>query len=95
LAVCGIIELIVRRFNFSRGYIFRNSDDGRHFSEIYEFSNDGVAATKEMFQNRSYEDERPDYRKHFNDDGIFWMEIESVDAELFETFDNQNIHTLV
>lgn len=95
LAVCGIIELIVRRFNFSRGYIFRNSDDGRHFSEIYEFCNDGVAATKEMFQNRSYEDERPDYRKHFNDDGIFWMEIESVDAELFETFDNQNIHTLV
>ncbi|MFR5880034.1 MAG: hypothetical protein ACLUEQ_04080 [Cloacibacillus evryensis] len=54
-----------------------------------------MAATKEMFQNRSYEDERPDYRKHFNDDGIFWMEIESVDAELFETFDNQNIHTLV
>ncbi|MDO4561101.1 MAG: sensor domain-containing diguanylate cyclase [bacterium] len=95
LAVHGTIELIVRRFRFSRGYIFRNSDDNRYFSEIYEFCNDGVAATGAMFQNRSYEEERPNYLSNFNEDGIFWMELDNVDARLHETFRRQDIYTLV
>ncbi len=95
IAIKSVMELIVRHFNFARGYIFENSPDNRYFSEVFEICNEGVEPTIQLLQNCSYETDRPDYHLNFDNDGIFLMDMETYTGNMHDLFKKQNITSLI
>lgn len=71
-AVNSILELVGRKFNVSRVYIFEDSKDGAHCSNTFEWCNEGVKPEIDTLQNISYEELGGNYQDNFNENGIFY-----------------------
>ena len=71
-SVNDILELVGRKMNVSRVYVFENSDDNKYCSNTFEWCNDGIHPEIQNLQNISYETEIPDYEDNFNEQGIFY-----------------------
>lgn len=66
-----ILEIIGRRFDVSRAYIFEDSDDDSSSANTFEWCNEGIVPQQQELQNVSYGD-LGNYRGNFNDDGVFY-----------------------
>ena len=88
-----ILEIVGKRFDVSRAYIFENSEDGQYTSNTYEWCNEGIAPEKENLQECSLVDPI-DYKEFFKESAIFYCrDIESLPPALTEFFGAQGIRS--
>ena len=71
-SVNDILELVGKKMNVSRVYVFENSDDNQYCSNTFEWCNEGIAPEIHNLQNISYETDIPNYEDNFNEQGIFY-----------------------
>lgn len=66
-----ILEIIGKRFDVSRAYIFESTPDGRYCDNTYEWCNSGIEPEKENLQHLSYAD-LDHYEKLYKDSSVFY-----------------------
>lgn len=93
LVVHLILEIIGKRFDVSRAYVFENSADDAYCDNTFEWCNDGITPEKENFQHFPYT-EAEGYQDLFNNDSIFYcQDIHSLPPHLTALFMRQSIHS--
>lgn len=70
-AIRLLLEIIGKRFDVSRAYIFENTDDGKYCDNTYEWCSEGISPEKEMLQHVSYED-FDSYADLFKESAVFY-----------------------
>lgn len=96
-AVQSILEMVGKKFNVSRAYIFENSEDGTHCCNTFEWCNEGISPQIENLQSISYEEDLNNrYLDNFNEDGIFYCrDICSLEEEPYAILAPQGIKSLL
>lgn len=76
----AILEMVGRQFNVSRVYIFEDAQDDTHFSNTFEWCNEGVAPQKEKLQRCNYEalGGRHTYLQLFGGNSVFFCQDISI-----------------
>ncbi len=70
-AIPLILEIVGRKFDVSRVYIFEDTEDGEYCSNTFEWCNEGIVAQKDFLQNVPYE-ELDHFDENFDENGIFY-----------------------
>lgn len=87
-AVETILEIVGRRFDVSRAYVFENSADGEYTDNTYEWCNEGITPQKESLQHFSYE-QVDGYEELFRNNAVFYCRdihaLTPAQAALFES----------
>lgn len=95
-AVNSILELVGRRYNVSRVYIFEDSEDGNYVSNTFEWCNDGIEPEIDNLQHISYERMGKNYRDNFDENGIFYcQDISDLSKELYNILLPQGIRSVL
>ena len=90
-AVESILEIIGRRFDVSRAYVFENSANGKYTNNTYEWCNEGIQPQKEFLQQYPYENVKG-YKALFQDRSIFYCrDIHSLTPEQTRLFESQGV----
>lgn len=88
-----MLEIIGKRFDVSRAYVFENSEDGLYCDNTYEWCNEGIAPQKDIFQHFSYK-QVEGYENLFVDGSIFYCrDIRSLPPAITALFESQGIHS--
>lgn len=91
-----LLEMIGRRMNVSRVYIFENSEDNRFCSNTYEWCNTGILPEIQNLQKISYETDIPGYSDYFDENGIFYCpDISVVGQGTYEILEPQGIKSML
>ena len=91
-----ILDLVGRKMNVSRVYVFENSDDNRFCSNTYEWCNEGIRPEIDNLQNISYETDIPDYADNFDEDGIFYCpDINILPEHVYDIVAPQGIKSML
>lgn len=92
-AVQMILEIVGKRFDVSRAYVFENSEDGQYCDNTYEWCNTGIPPQKDLLQHFWYGDIL-EYHTLFNSDAIFYCrDISSLTPEQMELFKSQGVRS--
>lgn len=95
-AINSILELVGRRYNVSRVYIFEDSEDGNYVSNTFEWCNDGIEPEIDNLQHISYERMGKNYRDNFDENGIFYcQDISDLSKELYNILLPQGIRSVL
>jgi len=95
-AINGILELVGRKLNVSRVYVFENSDDNHYCSNTFEWCNEGVTPQIRNLQSISYEEDIVGYREMFNEQGIFYCpDINELPENIYNIVAPQGIKSLL
>ena len=90
-AVEAILEIVGRRFDVSRSYVFENSADGKYANNTYEWCNEGITPQKEFLQHYPYEEVKG-YQELFKDNAIFYCrDIHSLTPAQTALFEGQGV----
>ena len=90
-AVEAILEIVGRRFDVSRAYVFENSADGIYADNTYEWCNEGIEPQKEFLQHFPYENVKG-YEELFQDHAVFYCrDIHALTPEQTALFESQKI----
>lgn len=90
-AIQLILEIVGKRFDVSRAYIFENSEDNKYTDNTYEWCNDGIIPQKDNLQHFPY-DAVAGYMELFKNDSIFYCrDIHSLTPAQAELLGNQGI----
>lgn len=65
------LEIVGRRFDVSRAYIFESTEDGKYHTNTYEWCNKGINPEMQNLQNIDAS-EAGDYKTMFDDNSIFY-----------------------
>lgn len=72
-AISSILEMVGRKYNVSRAYIFEDSEDGATCSNTFEWCNEGIEPEIDRLQNISYHaDLGGVYLDNFDENGVFY-----------------------
>lgn len=89
----AILEIVGKRFDVSRAYVFENSDDGEYCDNTYEWCNEGVVPQKELLQHFPYSDVAG-YQDLFKNDAVFYCrDIRSLTPEQTAMFEAQGVYS--
>ena len=92
-AIQSILEIVGRRFDVSRSYVFENSDDGKCASNTYEWCNEGIEPQKDFLQQFPYE-QVDGYEDLFRDNDIFYCrDIQALTPKQVELFEKQDVRS--
>ena len=95
-SVNDILELVGRKMNVSRVYVFENSDDNRFCSNTFEWCNEGIEPEIQNLQNISYETDIPNYEDNFNEQGIFYCpDINVLPKKTYDIVAPQGIQSML
>ncbi len=90
-AVGTILEIVGRRFDVSRAYVFENSDDGKYTDNTYEWCNEDIAPQKAFLQHYPYEKVKG-YQDLFQNDAVFYCrDIHALTPEQAALFEAQGV----
>ena len=90
-AIQLILEIVGKRFDVSRAYIFENSDDGKYADNTFEWCNSGISPQKENLQHFPYEG-LEGYEELFHQDSIFYCrDIHSLKPKQVALLEGQGI----
>ncbi|WP_343209521.1 diguanylate cyclase domain-containing protein [Anaerolentibacter hominis] len=82
-----IMEIVGKRFDVSRAYVFENTEDNKYCDNTYEWCNEGIEPQKDFLQHFPYE-EVDGYRDLFKHNAVFYCRdirsLTPVQAKLFE-----------
>lgn len=88
-----VLEIVGKRFDVSRAYVFENSEDGAFCSNTYEWCNEGVAPQKDMLQSFPYE-QVAGYQELFKDNAVFYCrDIQCLTPAQTALFESQGIRS--
>lgn len=91
-----ILDLIGRKMNVSRVYIFENSNDDRYCSNTYEWCNEGIQPEIQNLQNISYADDLAGYMDIYDENGIFYCpDVDTLPENIFNIVAPQGIKSLL
>ena len=91
-----ILDLVGRKMNVSRVYIFENSDDNRFCSNTYEWCNEGIQPEIRNLQNISYETDIEGYLDAYDETGIFYCpDIDMLPENIYNIVAPQGIKSLL
>lgn len=92
-AIQLILEIIGKRFDVSRAYIFENSEDGKFCDNTYEWCNEGIIPQKDNLQHYSYEGLQG-YDELFKEDAVFYCrDIRALKPAQTALFQEQGIRS--
>lgn len=96
-AVQSILEMVGKKFNVSRSYIFEDSEDGSYCRNTFEWCNEGISPQIDNLRCISYEkDLNNRYRDNFNEEGIFYCrDIRLLEEEPYAILAPQGIKALL
>ncbi len=95
-AVNSILEMVGRRYNVSRVYIFENSEDNTWCRNTFEWCGMGVLPELENLQHVSYERLGGHYQENFNENGVFYCrDISQLPKGLYDILFPQGIRSLL
>lgn len=95
-SVNDILELVGRKMNVSRVYIFENSDDNRFCNNTFEWCNDGITPEIQNLQGISYEEDIAGYLDMFDEKGIFYCpDINELPRNIYDIVAPQGIRSLL
>ena len=95
-AVNDILELVGRKMNVSRVYVFENDDDNRFCYNTFEWCNDGIAPEIQNLQGISYETDIAGYVDMFDEQGIFYCpDINKLPKNIYDIVAPQGIKSLL
>jgi len=95
-AINDILELVGRKMNVSRVYVFENSDDNRYCSNTFEWCNEGIQPEIQNLQNISYVDDIDGYVDMYNEEGIFYCpDIDELPENIYHIVAPQGIKSLL
>jgi len=95
-SVNDILELVGRKMNVSRVYVFENSDDNRFCSNTYEWCNDGIEPEIQNLQGISYEEDIAGYVDMYDEQGIFYCpDINELPENIYDIVAPQGIKSLL
>ena len=90
-AIEAILEIVGRRFDVSRAYVFENSPGGEYTDNTYEWCNEGIAPQKALLQHYPYE-KVEGYQELFQDNAIFYCrDIHALTPAQTALFEGQGI----
>ena len=88
-----ILEIVGKRFDVSRAYIFENSEDGKYTRNTYEWCGEGIRPEKETLQQCSLAN-AIDYKELFKENAVFYCrDIQSLPPVLADFFAAQGIRS--
>ena len=91
-----ILDLVGKKMNVSRVYIFENSDDNRFCSNTYEWCNTGIQPEIQNLQNINYEVDIAGYRDMYDETGIFYCpDINTLPENIYSIVAPQGIKSLL
>ena len=91
-AIQTILEIVGKRFDVSRAYIFENSEDGKYCDNTYEWCNAGIVPQKDYLQHYPYEG-LGDYAALFEENALFYCrDIYSLKPEQIALFAEQGVY---
>lgn len=92
-AVQMILEIVGKRFDVSRAYVFENSEDGKYCDNTYEWCNEGITPQQEYLQHYDYENVKG-YADLFRENALFYCrDIYSLKPEQTALFEEQSIRS--
>lgn len=95
-SVNDILELVGRKMNVSRVYVFENSDDNRFCSNTFEWCNEGIKPEIRNLQGISYESDIAGYVDMYNEQGIFYCpDINELPENIYDIVAPQGIKSLL
>ena len=95
-SVNDILELVGRKMNVSRVYVFENSEDNRFCSNTFEWCNEGIAPEIQNLQGISYEEDIAGYVDMFDEQGIFYCpDINELPENIYNIVAPQGIKSLL
>jgi hypothetical protein len=95
-SVNEILELVGRKMNVSRVYVFENSDDNRYCSNTFEWCNEGIEPEIHNLQHISYEEDLAGYVDMYNEQGIFYCpDIDELPKNIYDIVAPQGIKSLL
>ena len=95
-SVQDILELVGRKLNVSRVYVFENSDDNRFCTNTFEWCNDGIKPEIQNLQNLSYEDDIAGYLDMYDEHGIFYCpDVNELPPHIYDIVAPQSIKSLL
>ena len=81
------LEVVGKRFDVSRAYIFETNDVGKYYKNTYEWCNEGIEPEIQNLQRLDYYT-AGDYRELFGEDSIYYCRnthlLPPVQRKLFE-----------
>ncbi len=94
-AIPLILEIVGKKFDVSRAYIFENSEDGATCSNTFEWCDDGILPQIDVLQNIDYV--QLDYfEENFNEDGIFYCkDVDKLSPKQQELLKSQGIKSML
>lgn len=94
-AIPLILEIVGKKFDVSRAYIFENSEDGATCSNTFEWCDDGILPQIDVLQNIDYV--QLDYfEENFNEDGIFYCkDVDKLSPKQQELLKGQGIKSML
>ncbi len=91
----SILQLIGRRYNVSRAYIFEDSADGSYCSNTFEWCSEGIEPQINQLQNVKHED-LGDYYSNFDVNGVFYcVNTETLPPQQYQIIADQGIHSML
>lgn len=95
-SVNEILELVGKKMNVSRVYIFENSDDNRSCDNTYEWCNEGIAPEIENLKGIRYKEDLAGYLDMYDENGIFYCpDIQTLPRNIYEILEPQGIKSLL
>ena len=95
-SINDILELVGRKMNVSRVYVFENSDDNRYCSNTFEWCNEGIQPEIQNLQGISYEEDIAGYVDMYNEQGIFYCpDIDELPENIYNIVAPQGIKSLL
>lgn len=90
-----ILEIVGKRFDVSRAYIFENDESDMYTSNTFEWCNDGIVPEKGNLQNLPH-DIIEVFRRQFKDGSIFYCrDIYSLPPEMVELLAPQGVRSIL
>lgn len=95
-SVTDILELVGRKMNVSRVYVFENSDDNCYCSNTFEWCNEGIEPEIHNLQNISYAEDIAGYVEMYDEQGMFYCpDIDELPENIYNIVAPQGIKSLL
>lgn len=95
-SVQEILDLVGRKMNVSRVYVFENSDDNKTCSNTYEWCNTGIQPEIHNLQGIRYEEDIAGYVDMYDENGIFYCpDINTLPQNIYDIVAPQGIKSLL
>lgn len=91
-----LLKLLVERLQVSRAYVFEVSEDGKFYTNTFEWCAQGVASRMADLQNIPFDAYTTDYKSCFNEQGILYCDdVNRMPEDIRDTLKKQGVKSML